>query len=602
MTKKLLWLLAIIGNFTFFETVLAMKRSKENREHTQKTQKRLLTQEEQQKLNEELVGIIRANVSEKETIKNLLLWIQRGAYINVQDKNGNTILFWAIEKRSLEVVKFLLQHGINVQIKNKRGSSPLHFAFFMDFVEVIPYLIQHGADINAQNIDGLTPLHIAVCKNQLITARVLLAHGANTAIKNSKGQTPLMLAPENSGIKIYMQLILSYRNVQQSNDDLANFFKSASFIQRKEILTMALMQGAETDLVIFNQLDTEVYSWTQMFEIVLQHKIHDRVNFLVQQGFDINVAINVDDDDGDGEDEFGETLGYTFLHNAVAHQDLSAIEFLMHHGADVNSKSSFLGHTPLYIATNHFLNIAIVRYLLNHGAKVNILAVGNYSPLHNVALHGDLKAAKLLVEYGADINVKDELGNTPSMLLPQDEGNPERLETRSYLDLVKDYRDSQADNRVSNFIKSLNASQQNDILQVNLAQGNTKDLIVFNQMKPKIFSWSHMLDVSEQNNWSNSVLFLISQLFLSTNDLEYILGYSQESTGYKEKLDPLKSIFENAKKNGHKNFGKAMVNYYIELRRSALEKIGRKNHLPTEIIFYITQYHAFSDGMEIIKQ
>lgn len=51
--------------------------------------------------------------------------------------------------------------------------------------------------------------------------------------------------------------------------------------------------------------------------------------------------------------------------------------------------------------------------LLQSGANLNARGLDNDTPLHDAAVNGHVKIAKLLVERGADINAKNSKGKTP---------------------------------------------------------------------------------------------------------------------------------------------------------------------------------------------
>jgi len=58
-------------------------------------------------------------------------------------------------------------------------------------------------------------------------------------------------------------------------------------------------------------------------------------------------------------------------------------------------------------------HLEVVKLLLEHGADPNVKNRDGKTPLHNAASEGHLEVVKLLLERGADPNVKDDDGNTP---------------------------------------------------------------------------------------------------------------------------------------------------------------------------------------------
>lgn len=55
----------------------------------------------------------------------------------------------------------------------------------------------------------------------------------------------------------------------------------------------------------------------------------------------------------------------------------------------------------------------IAELLLKHGAEVNAIQQGGWTPLHEAALHGHEEMIKLLLEFGANKTIKKDNGEIP---------------------------------------------------------------------------------------------------------------------------------------------------------------------------------------------
>jgi len=108
--------------------------------------------------------------------------------------------------------------------------------------------------------------------------------------------------------------------------------------------------------------------------------------------------------------------GRTLLHEAAGDGSLPTVQLLLQLGADPNATDQG-GHTPLYSAGNGCGPAGggdVVRALAQAGANVNTQSgVKRCTALHMAARRGNVAVAEALLEYGANIEARDSLGETP---------------------------------------------------------------------------------------------------------------------------------------------------------------------------------------------
>lgn len=98
------------------------------------------------------------------------------------------------------------------------------------------------------------------------------------------------------------------------------------------------------------------------------------------------------------------------LHTACNNLDFDSIVSLVSEGYDVN-RLNILGETPLMCVISHSYDNSeaatyCVSLLLLSGANPNLFGIGNLTPLMIAILQENLAIQKLLLDAGADVNIR----------------------------------------------------------------------------------------------------------------------------------------------------------------------------------------------------
>lgn len=105
--------------------------------------------------------------------------------------------------------------------------------------------------------------------------------------------------------------------------------------------------------------------------------------------------------------------GASCLHYAASKGHKDIVAFLLEQAPALLGNQDKRGDSVLHKAVRH---IAIVQLLLDKGANVKSRNKRGRTPLHDAAEEGDEAVSKLLLQAGADADVKDEEGATPRSL------------------------------------------------------------------------------------------------------------------------------------------------------------------------------------------
>lgn len=312
----------------------------------------------------------------------------------------------------LDKVRAFLTEGVGVDEKGAGDGTGLHYASAGGQAEVMAFLLAQGADVNAKAMDDLTPLHAAVgCSDSKEAIELLLANGADVSAETTIEEGMPMSALDVWFIRC---LILPY---DSSDLGEAQIMERIRPLLSSEVTQLLISKGAKLDSGTLWLPIAAVTGMTEMVDMAIAHGADVNAKSELFDATALQMAV------GEGRDEVVERLitkgadihvttpeGQTLLHLAAIEGHKTTAELLIAKGTDVNAKDN-RGATPLWYAedSGHAETAALLR---EHGAKKEAPAVS----LHEAAANGDIEQVKALIAQGAEVNAKDENGQTPLLL------------------------------------------------------------------------------------------------------------------------------------------------------------------------------------------
>ena len=347
------------------------------------------------------------------------------------------------EKYKKEIEALLAAGGdINAPLSHK-GHTYLHSAAVWGSVEDVRVLLAAGADVNARtNIvpcggyepcewwwSEVTPLLLAVHTfnleiqyRSIEKIRVLLDAGASVAAKDSGGNTPLHGAVYGGGsivggdsnlVRVLLASRLSLAIInEKTNLGETALHIAADGIDETDIIGMLLDAGADLH-ARDNDGDTPLHT---AVDRSLKDVVYDGPD-----GWTIDRA-------------WGRSLGVIrllldeganpHLPNYWGEAPIDWTEKGSPRWRELATRSLHRGPPkPGTVAVNcdnwndytffHSTTAADVQKCLDEGADANARDPDDFTPLHEVAMLGNLKAVQVLLVAGADVNARSDPGYTP---------------------------------------------------------------------------------------------------------------------------------------------------------------------------------------------
>ncbi len=264
-----------------------------------------------------------------------------------------------------------------------------------------------GRDVNWRSgintIDpetGLTPLMTAVMQGKKDLVVALIERGANVESHDAKkGRTPLQIAAKEGHYEIIKELMKRDAIINSTDNHQKTALMHASKAGYLDCVNTLLNCGAGV-----NMIDDNGYTALHYASKFGHHLI---VIELIKAAASIESRDNRD--------------GYAALHFASQYGRKETVLALLSYNARINRRSSKEKITPLMLASREG-NKTIVSLLISKGADVNCIDIHGWTALHFASSWGRRDTAHILIVDGhANVNAKDptrdEVGGTTPLIV-----------------------------------------------------------------------------------------------------------------------------------------------------------------------------------------
>jgi serine/threonine protein kinase len=337
----------------------------------------------------------------------------------------------------LEIAQELINAKVNSNAFNNNDDTPLHTALQTDNKVLFEELLNHTQQFDAKNAQGQTLLMRAIEHGRVDWVKMLVEKVASVNTPDKSGKTPLMIAVSKANAPIN-----SITYPAPSNNTLITI-PSASpsdFVGRKsqarEIIKLLINYGANPNLTDMKG-DTALH---MMNASASQSSNCLNDNFLELQILDLLVSKKVDP-------QIKNKAGNTALHVMAKRDQFPVVKRMIGYGwkpMELNNA----GESPLSITANIYdVPVNIMQTLLTDGkfdAKlINNRDVDGNTILHNVLRNNlgrngfenavKIQLVKLLISSGADLNLRNNHGETSLNMLPIATGSIQDYQVHDFI-------------------------------------------------------------------------------------------------------------------------------------------------------------------------
>jgi len=207
-----------------------------------------------------------------------------------------------------------------------------------------------------------------------------------------------------AGDQACVELLLQRNmNVNVSGNYYGTALQAASRVGNTEIVEHLVSSGADVN-ILQGAHGTAIRA-------AVRGGHEDVVRILIASGADTNLRYK----------NRAQDTGESILHLALTSRNLTVFEILCDAGADWNTDTA--DRQPILITACKKGEANVAEFLLANGVDVNVLGngLGGYSmlqnedatPLHAACANGHVSVVRLLLDYGADLEMKEESIATP---------------------------------------------------------------------------------------------------------------------------------------------------------------------------------------------
>ena len=324
--------------------------------------------------------------------KNIIrTMIKHGANVNATNKESVTALMLASKEGNVDAMNILINAGADQTFEDDDGNTWINYAIHGDCKkEVFQSIIDLGTDVNAMNKFNVTALMMACEKGNVDAINVLINAGANMAIKDADGDTWIHYAIYGDCEKEVLQSITDLgADVNATNNENVTALMMACEKGNVDAINVLINAGADKTIK-----DAGGNTW-------IHHMLLGNCKKEVLQAvFDLGPDFNA----------IYDSFTVCMLAIRKRNTESDAMDGLMNVGAKMDSKKFV--NTWIHCAIDLDCKKEVLQSIIDLGADVNAANNKNVTDLMLASEKGNVDAINVLINAGANMSIKNVVGNT----------------------------------------------------------------------------------------------------------------------------------------------------------------------------------------------
>lgn len=341
---------------------------------------------------------------DRNYIKLMGILIENGLAIDRTDAQGKTVLYKEVERENYDTIDFLVAAGADVNVQDKDGKTVLFDAVMKgpSNMNMIDHLLAKGADIDLQDFNERTII------DDLVEAVLITMNHKKPSSKRF-----LDLQENADYFSLLKKMLLFKPKINRPRKDGRTLIFDLVVENNLELIKLVVNAGSDLNVEDNNRNTPLSYLIDEGLKITNQR---EKEQFLERLVFLLKFRVDTSTIDKDGR---------TIYHKAVMANDMEVVEKLLTKKTNLNIKDK-QGRTALH-HTQWKGNYKIARLLIAAGADINEPDYAGFTILNYAAILGHTKLVVVLILSGVLMYNHNKKSKSVAKFFKEREKNLDKL-------------------------------------------------------------------------------------------------------------------------------------------------------------------------------